>query len=315
MFRLLFLAVTILGLGLTLRTPSATIAQNATPPAAEVIAASECQVEPRAIEDIEQLVGTPPAGGAEATPDVTEVDRVTGEPEEEARNITATADEATTEAVTNTYRELVACLNAGDYLRIYALYSDDYLRRLLAEGGQDLESLQATPAPEEERTGLVSVSSVQWVDDDHVAARVETSDPTTDGTVIIDAILVPAGDRFLINDETVVDAATEREAEATPMADAGAAPAAAGEIVVESYDIYFEPTELTIPADTDVTVTLPNKGVTLHNFAIDELEIDVDIDPGATEETVINAPAGIYEYYCNVPGHKQAGMVGMLTVE
>ena len=24
---------------------------------------------------------------------------------------------------------------------------------------------------------------------------------------------------------------------------------------------------------------------------------------------------GTYEYYCNVPGHKQAGMVGTLTVE
>ena len=54
--------------------------------------------------------------------------------------------------------------------------------------------------------------------------------------------------------------------------------------------------------------------MTLHNFAIDELGIDVDIDPGATQEVVINAPAGAYEYYCNVPGHKAAGMVGTLTV-
>jgi uncharacterized cupredoxin-like copper-binding protein len=63
-----------------------------------------------------------------------------------------------------------------------------------------------------------------------------------------------------------------------------------------------------------MTVRLPNEGVTPHNFSIDELGISVDIAPGATEETVINAPAGEYEYYCNVPGHKQAGMVGTLTV-
>lgn len=87
------------------------------------------------------------------------------------------------------------------------------------------------------------------------------------------------------------------------------------EVEVESYDIYFEPTEVTIPADTDVTVVLPNEGVTLHDFTIDELGIDVDIDPGATEEAVINAPAGEYEFYCNVPGHKAAGMVGTLIVE
>ncbi|MDF2762925.1 MAG: halocyanin precursor-like protein, partial [Thermomicrobiales bacterium] len=86
-------------------------------------------------------------------------------------------------------------------------------------------------------------------------------------------------------------------------------------VTVESYDIYFEPSELSIPADTEVTVSLPNEGVTLHNFSIDELGISVDIAPGATEETVINAPAGEYEYYCNVPGHKPAGMLGTLTVQ
>ena len=105
---------------------------------------------------------------------------------------------------------------------------------------------------------------------------------------------------------------------ATPAAAAAEQPAAgeaaAEPVEVVSLDIYFEPDELTIPADIDVTVTLPNDGVTPHNFAIDELGIDVDIAPGATEETVINAPAGTYEYYCNVPGHKQAGMVGTLTV-
>jgi uncharacterized cupredoxin-like copper-binding protein len=116
-------------------------------------------------------------------------------------------------------------------------------------------------------------------------------------------------------------AATPAEAspaDATPatsggeQATAGAGAGEAAEVV--SHDIFFEPAELSIPADSDVTVQLPNEGVTPHNFSIDELGISVDIAPGATEETVINAPAGEYEYYCNVPGHKQAGMVGTLTV-
>jgi plastocyanin len=84
---------------------------------------------------------------------------------------------------------------------------------------------------------------------------------------------------------------------------------------VTSFDIYFEPTEVTIPANTDVPFTLPNDGAAPHNFSIDELGISVDIAPGSTEETVINAPPGTYEYYCNVPGHKEAGMVGTLIVE
>jgi uncharacterized cupredoxin-like copper-binding protein len=117
----------------------------------------------------------------------------------------------------------------------------------------------------------------------------------------------------------VEEAAATTEAEAaTPAATAeepaAAEQAAAEAVEVVSHDIFFEPKEITIPADSDVTVSLPNEGVTLHNFSIDALNISVDIQPGATEETVINAPAGTYEFYCNVPGHKAAGMVGTLTV-
>lgn len=71
----------------------------------------------------------------------------------------------------------------------------------------------------------------------------------------------------------------------------------------------------TIPADTDVPVSLPNSGALPHNFSIDQLEISVDLPPGETGSTTINAPAGSYEYYCDVPGHKGVGMVGTMTAE
>ncbi|MFN8592083.1 MAG: cupredoxin domain-containing protein [Thermomicrobiales bacterium] len=114
--------------------------------------------------------------------------------------------------------------------------------------------------------------------------------------------------------------------EATPVAGAEATPAggttgaaspeaAGASAEVVSVDIAFEPKALTIPANTDVKVSLPNQGAAAHNFSIDELGISVDLAPGATEEVTINAPAGTYQYYCNVPGHKEAGMVGTLTVE
>ena len=35
----------------------------------------------------------------------------------------------------------------------------------------------------------------------------------------------------------------------------------------------------------------------------------------ATVSMTINAPAGTYIFYCGVPGHKEAGMVGTLTAE
>ena len=93
------------------------------------------------------------------------------------------------------------------------------------------------------------------------------------------------------SDATPADATTE----ATPAPAERSKPPPAGRVRRSrsmSHDIFFEPEELSIPADTDVTVQLPNEGVTPHNFSIDELGISVDIAPGATEETVINAPAG-----------------------
>ncbi|MCA9878940.1 MAG: cupredoxin domain-containing protein, partial [Thermomicrobiales bacterium] len=110
-------------------------------------------------------------------------------------------------------------------------------------------------------------------------------------------------------------AASPAAEEATPAEEAAAPAASAEPVTVVSHDIYFDPKEITIPANTDVTISLPIEGVTLHDFSIDELGISVSIDPGATEDVVINAPAGTYEYYCNVPGHKAAGMVGTLTVK
>ena len=81
-------------------------------------------------------------------------------------------------------------------------------------------------------------------------------------------------------------------------------------------DINFAPKELTIPANTDVTVTLPNKGAAIHNFVVEALGIkSPDAQGGQTVSVTINAPAGTYDYVCTQPGHKEAGMVGTLTVQ
>ncbi len=107
-------------------------------------------------------------------------------------------------------------------------------------------------------------------------------------------------------------ASAQQQAPAATSAPAAAAPS----YTITAHDIYFDPKELTIPANTDVTIHLPNEGASPHDFSIDALKISVPLDPGETNKTVtINAPPGTYEYYCNVPGHKEAGMVGTLTVK
>jgi uncharacterized cupredoxin-like copper-binding protein len=62
----------------------------------------------------------------------------------------------------------------------------------------------------------------------------------------------------------------------------------------------FDPSEIVIPADTDVTVRLVNVSPVLA---------------GGEETTiVVNLPAGVYSIGCDVPGHRLAGMRGMLHV-
>jgi uncharacterized cupredoxin-like copper-binding protein len=80
-------------------------------------------------------------------------------------------------------------------------------------------------------------------------------------------------------------------------------------------DVAFQPKRLAIAAGTDTTISLPNTGVALHDFVIDDLDIYIEVKPGETGSVIINAPAGKYDYYCAVPGHRAAGMEGTLTVK
>ncbi len=109
-------------------------------------------------------------------------------------------------------------------------------------------------------------------------------------------------------------APTEGSGEQTGEGTAEAAGGGAQEITVVSHDIYFEPAEITAKAGT-VTFVLPNEGAAEHDFSIDELGIAVNLPPGTTQTVEADIPAGTYQYYCNIPGHKDAGMVGTLVVE
>lgn len=104
---------------------------------------------------------------------------------------------------------------------------------------------------------------------------------------------------------------------ASPSASPGASPAAGGNTAtVYGEDIKFDPKEFTIAANTDVKVTFTNKGVLQHNFSMDNPKVATKTINGGESDTVtINAKPGTYQYYCSVPGHKEAGMVGTLTVK
>jgi Cu-Zn family superoxide dismutase len=112
-------------------------------------------------------------------------------------------------------------------------------------------------------------------------------------------------------------------AEASPPASPVAA-AAGGPITLEGYDIGWrydgqssapgQPVNLTVAPGA--TISLPNVGVIPHSFVVDALGLNQEMPVGQTVEVTIPADAapGDYEYYCDVPGHEPAGMVGTLTI-
>ena len=101
-----------------------------------------------------------------------------------------------------------------------------------------------------------------------------------------------------------------------------ASAAAMMKVEIDAYDIYFQPNLATIPADTPVEIVVTNHGAVGHNFSITDhrntglknLNVSFDIAPGETKSMTINAPAGEYYFFCDVPGHEQAGQFGYLTV-
>ena len=82
-----------------------------------------------------------------------------------------------------------------------------------------------------------------------------------------------------------------------------------------SGQLAFVEKTLSAPAG-EITLDLTNDSAVPHNIAVDGAEgVSDTIQDGGTAELTVNLPAGTYEYYCDVPGHRQAGMVGTLTVQ
>jgi uncharacterized cupredoxin-like copper-binding protein len=134
--------------------------------------------------------------------------------------------------------------------------------------------------------------------------------------------VVILGSAMLVSAQTVTGTPTTPEScpPATPVSGQTAPKDC---VVIGQYDIYFKPNLITIPADTPVRLVFENHGATIHNFSITDhensglknLDISVTVDPGKTGETTINAPEGVYYFFCNQPGHEAAGMRGYLTVK
>lgn len=78
----------------------------------------------------------------------------------------------------------------------------------------------------------------------------------------------------------------------------------------------FEPESLTASAGT-VTVELTAEDADEHTFVVEEIG-DTEVVAAAAGETSsgsVELEPGTYIFYCDIPGHRPAGMEGELTVE
>jgi len=87
----------------------------------------------------------------------------------------------------------------------------------------------------------------------------------------------------------------------------------AGIISMESKSFTFSPE--TLQGKVGETISLDIASTGQHTFTIDELGVNVVTPHGETTRVeFVPDKAGTFEYYCAIPGHKEAGQIGVLTV-
>jgi plastocyanin len=79
----------------------------------------------------------------------------------------------------------------------------------------------------------------------------------------------------------------------------------------------YDPNVINASPGQTINLTVKNIGSVQHTWVLDQGNIKMTIDPGKSETKTFTAPTapGTYQFYCDEPGHKEAGMVGQLIVK
>lgn len=112
-------------------------------------------------------------------------------------------------------------------------------------------------------------------------------------------------------------------------------------VTLTARTMVYEPSTFEVTAGAPVELTLVNEDALEHDFSILEIPVEsvsepdamsaehememgtaamdpvlhVAAEPGATNHlTFTSTKPGTYEFFCTVPGHKEAGMVGTMVV-
>jgi plastocyanin len=88
-------------------------------------------------------------------------------------------------------------------------------------------------------------------------------------------------------------------------------PAEAGDIQLSADAVEWVPESLSATAG-QVAVYVDNLDPIRHTFAIDALDLEVELPASTGRRIEFTASAGSYEFFCTVPGHEN--MVGTIVV-
>jgi len=93
------------------------------------------------------------------------------------------------------------------------------------------------------------------------------------------------------------------------------APALPTSVTVTASEFKFTPTSIQVPLGQKVSITLDNKGVVEHDVTIQAAGFTLLAKAGqvATGEFTFDK-AGVFEFICSIPGHKEAGRKGTRSV-
>lgn len=120
-----------------------------------------------------------------------------------------------------------------------------------------------------------------------------------------------------------------------------AAPAEPQSLTVKTNEFTFVPAQITVASAQPVELTLQNTGAVEHDWSVREIDLSgkpttagesgdghmagdmhdapklhVAAGPGGQAKlSFVASKPGTYEFFCTVAGHKEAGMVGTLTVK
>lgn len=87
-------------------------------------------------------------------------------------------------------------------------------------------------------------------------------------------------------------------------------------VAVTATEFKFDPSAISVSTGSAITISLTNGGTIEHDFTIDALNAKVLVKAGEIAEAKLgDLAAGTYDFYCSIPGHKEAGMVGTLEVK